>query len=175
MRIDSIANIGFRFSEEFEKSFPSFSPGTPFAAGLVSNIGGTFHELAGAGLPNRYITSTLVDPTDVNHVWVTVSGFSRRWIPAAGIGHVFESTDGGASFTDISADLPDIPANDVVMVGGKLVVATDVGVYVRAGASWSVYGAGLPNVSVLDLALQPGGNQLMATTHGRGVWLLDVS
>jgi hypothetical protein len=153
----------------------SFSPGTPFEAGLVSNIGGTFHELAGAGLPNRYITSTLVDPEDVNHVWVTVSGFSRRWIPAAGIGHVFESTDGGASFTDVSADLPDIPANDIVMVGGKLVVATDVGVYVRDAGSWSVYGAGLPNVSVLDLALQPGGGQLMATTHGRGVWLLDVS
>ncbi len=111
----------------------------------------------------------------MNHVWVTVSGFSRRWIPAAGIGHVFESTDGGASFTDISADLPDIPANDIVSVGGKLVVATDVGVYVRSGGSWSIYGAGLPNVSVLDLALQPGGNQLMATTHGRGVWLLDVS
>jgi hypothetical protein len=153
----------------------SFSPGTPFQAGLVSNIGGTFHELAGAGLPNRYITSTLVDPADVNHVWVTVSGFSRRWIPAAGIGHVFESTDGGASFTDISADLPDIPANDIVMVGDTLVVATDVGVFVRSGDSWSVYGEGLPNVSVLDLALQPGGSRLMATTHGRGVWLLDVS
>ena len=153
----------------------SFTPGTPFAAGLVSNVGGTFHELAGAGLPNRYITSTLVDPADVNHVWVTVSGFSRRWIPAAGIGHVFESTDGGESFTDISSDLPDIPTNDILMIGGKLVVATDVGVYVRTDGSWSEYGAGLPNVSVLDLALQPGGSQLMATTHGRGVWLLDVS
>jgi hypothetical protein len=152
----------------------SFTPGTPFAAGLVSNIGGTFHELAGAGLPNRYITSTLVDPANVNHLWVTVSGFSRRWIPAAGIGHVFESTNGGASFTNISADLPDIPANDIVKVGGKLVVATDVGVYIRDAGSWTVYGAGLPNVSVLDLALQPGGSKLMATTHGRGVWLLDV-
>lgn len=153
----------------------SFSPGTPFEAGLVSNIGGTFQELAGAGLPNRYITSILVDPVEVNHLWVTVSGFSRRWIPAAGIGHVFESTDGGASFTDISADLPDIPTNDIVMVGDDLVVATDVGVFVLAGGSWSEYGSGLPNVSVLDLALQPEGSQLMATTHGRGVWLLDLS
>jgi ligand-binding sensor domain-containing protein len=106
---------------------------------------------------------------------VTVSGFSRRWIPAAGIGHVFESTDGGATFTDISADLPDIPANDIVDVGGSLVVATDVGVFVNDGGSWSEYGAGLPQVSVLDLTLQPGGSLLMATTHGRGVWLLDAS
>jgi photosystem II stability/assembly factor-like uncharacterized protein len=157
----------------------SFSPGTPFEAGLVSNNPatgiGAFHRLSGAGLPNRYITSVLVDPADVNHVWVTVSGFSRRWIPAAGIGHVFESTNGGASFTDISADLPDIPTNDVVMVGDDLVVATDVGVFIRIGSSWSEYGGGLPNVSVLDLTVQPGGSQLMATTHGRGVWLLDLS
>jgi hypothetical protein len=153
----------------------SFTPGTPFASGLVSNVGGTFHALAGTGLPNRYITSTLVDPADVNHLWVTVSGFARRWIPAAGIGHVFESTDGGNTFTNISGNLPDIPVNDIVRVGGKLVVGTDIGVYVRDGGSWSVYGAGLPNVSVLDLALKPGGGQLMAATHGRGVWLLDVS
>ena len=152
----------------------SFSPGTPFEAGLVSNVG-KFHRLAGAGLPNRYITAILVDPADVNHVWVTVSGFSRRWIPAAGIGHVFESTDGGANFTDISADLPDIPTNDIVMVGDQLVVATDVGVFIRTGSSWSEYGAGLPNVSVLDLTVQPGGSHLMATTHGRGVWLLDLT
>ena len=111
----------------------------------------------------------------MNHLWVTVSGFSRRWIPAAGIGHVFESTDGGESFTNISGNLPDIPTNDIVMVGDELVVATDVGVYVRNGGSWSLYGTGLPNVSVLDLALQPEGSKLMATTHGRGVWLLDVS
>jgi photosystem II stability/assembly factor-like uncharacterized protein len=153
----------------------SFTPGTPFAAGLVSNIGGTFHELAGAGLPNRYITSVLVDPADADHLWVTVSGFSRRWIPAAGIGHVFESTDGGESFTNISAGLPDIPANDIVSVGGDLVVATDVGVFVNEAGTWSEYGLGLPQVSVLDLALQPDGGLLMATTHGRGVWLLDVS
>lgn len=31
----------------------SFTLGTPFAAGLVSNVGGTFHDLAGAWLPNR--------------------------------------------------------------------------------------------------------------------------
>ena len=153
----------------------SFSPGTPFEAGLVSNIGGTFHDLAGAGLPNRFITSILVDPADVNHLWVTISGFQRRWIPAAGIGHVFESTDGGESFTDISGNLPDIPVNDIVAVGDDLVVATDVGVFVGSGGSWSVYGVGLPKVSVLDLALQPGGTNLMAATHGRGVWLLDVS
>lgn len=112
----------------------------------------------------------------MNHLWVTVSGFGRRWIPAAGIGHVFESTDGGASFSDVSAGLPDIPANDILMVGESLVVATDVGVFASTGGSpWAVYGNGLPNVSVLDLALQPEGSQLMAATHGRGVWLLDVS
>jgi len=81
----------------------------------------------------------------------------------------------GETFTNISGNLPDIPVNDIVRVGGKLVVATDIGVYVRSAGSWSVYGTGLPNVSVLDLALQPGGDQLMTATHGRAVWLLNAS
>jgi hypothetical protein len=65
-------------------------------------------------------------------------------IPAAGIGHVYESTDGGHTFSNITGDLPDIPVNDIVRVGGKLVIATDIGVYVRSAGSWSVYGTGLP-------------------------------
>ena len=95
---------------------------TPFARGLATNQGGTWHTLSATGLPNRYITSITIDPSDDAHVFVTVSAFSRRWIPRAGEGHVFESTDGGATFTDISANLPDAPANDSVLFAGTLIV-----------------------------------------------------
>ena len=49
----------------------------------------------------------------------------------AGFGHVFESTDSGATWTDISGNLPDAPGDDLVVVNGKLVVATDIGVFGR--------------------------------------------
>jgi len=148
---------------------------TGFARGLATNVGGSWHRLAGAGLPNRYVTSIAIDPTDARHVYVTLSGFSGRWVEGAGEGHVFESTDGGGTFRDVSADLPDAPANDSALVNGQLFVATDVGVFQRGSdGSWFVAGTGLPNSSVLDLTPVPGAGLLVAATHGRGVWQLPL-
>jgi hypothetical protein len=87
---------------------------------------------------------------------------------------VFESTDGGETFTDISANLPDGPANDSVLVDGALIVATDVGVFQRGGGTWQVLGTGLPAVSTLDLSVVPGASTVVAATHGRGVWTIDL-
>jgi hypothetical protein len=42
-----------------------------------------------------------------------------------GVGHVFETTTGGTSWTDVSGNLPDAPMDDIVFEGGKLVVASD--------------------------------------------------
>ena len=89
------------------------------------------------GLPRRYITSVQVDPADPRTVYVTLGGYSRRWVPVGalgeetrdvGTGHVFKSTDAGETFTDISGDLPDVPANFTAVRAGQLMVATDVGV-----------------------------------------------
>jgi hypothetical protein len=146
---------------------------SPFASGLATNQGGSWHTVTATGLPNRYVSGVLADPTNSAHVWVAMSGFSRKWIPSAGLGHVFESTDGGATFTDISSNLPDAPANDFVLSQGKLVVATDVGVFKRAAnGSWGKFGTGMPIVSVLDLAAVPGTTAIVAATHGRGMWQL---
>ena len=148
----------------------------PFISGIDTNAGGTWHRLSAPELPNRIPTSFAVDPADAQHVFVTYGAFSRRWIPGAGVGHVFESTDGGTSWTDRSGDLPDAPVNDVVLRGGRLIVGTDVGVFAStAGRSdWSRLGAGLPNASTNDLALSPRSDYLVAATHGRGMWKLEL-
>ena len=64
---------------------------------MATNYGGTWHELSLAGVPNRYITSIAVDPENAAHVYISVGSYSRRWIPDAGVGHVFESWNGGAT------------------------------------------------------------------------------
>ena len=105
------------------------------------------------------------------------SGFSRRWIPSAGVGHVFESKNGGASWTDISGNLPDAPGDDLLVLGTKIVLATDVGVFITSvgATSWSIYGSGLPNASTNDLSLgQSGGGYIIAATHGRGLWKIAL-
>ena len=61
------------------------------------------------------VAASPIDPKNANHVYLAVNGFSRHWTegPGAGIGHVFESHDGGTTWKDISANLPDVPADSV--------------------------------------------------------------
>jgi hypothetical protein len=147
-----------------------------FARGISTNYGGAWHQLTlPSAMPNRYISGLAIDPADVNGgtVYVGFNGFSRVWTegPGAGIGHLWKTTDGGTTWTNVSGNLPDVPVNDVLIIGGKLVVATDLGVVASSdgGAHWSRLGGNLPFTAALDLHLGPDG-RVYAATHGRGIW-----
>lgn len=151
----------------------SSTAGAGFRRGLATNYGGTWHALDASSLPNRYVNAIAVDPANAAHVYAVFGGFSRRWIPTAGTGHVFESKDAGITWTDISGSLPDAPADDLVISAGKLYLATDVGVFSASAATptaWSRLGTGLPNAIVNDLSLSPDASYLIAASHGRGIW-----
>jgi hypothetical protein len=154
-----------------------------FARGIATNYGGSWHQLSlPTSFPNRFIQGLTVDPANPAHVYVVFNGFSRRWTNtfSAGEGHVFETTDGGATWTDISGNLPDAPGDDLVLTtSGKLVEASDIGVFVAnagqgAATTWSRFGT-LPNVSVNDLQLSPDGSYIIAATHGRGLWRIATA
>jgi len=131
-----------------------------------------------SSLPLRYVSALTVDPSDAKHVYAVFAGFSRHWVPNAGVGHVFETTDGGENWTNISGNLPDAPGDDLLIVNQKLVLATDVGVFTAsttAPTAWSRYGSGLPNSAVYDLSLgQANGGYIIAATHGRGLWKIAL-
>jgi sugar lactone lactonase YvrE len=129
-------------------------------------------------VPNRYITSIAVDPKNAAHVYLSVGSYSRRWIPTAGYGHVFESTNGGKTWRDVSGNLPDAPVYKVVLHGKQLVVGTEVGAFVgtvnkKGHGSWARLGRNLPNVTVWDLTVAPDG-RIVAGTHGRGDWEIKL-
>ncbi|MGW4437620.1 glycosyl hydrolase [Streptomyces sp. NPDC004596] len=157
-----------------------------FARGIaVGNADGTgWHDIslpatgADGTVPNRYLSGFAVDPKNAGHVFLTVNGFSRHWTegPGAGAGHVFESTDGGTTWKDVSANLPDVPADSAVVTpNGGLALATDLGVVYRAPgrSEWRRVGS-LPAVAVLQLKLSPDGGTLYAATHGRGIQAVGV-
>ncbi len=63
--------------------------------------------------------------------------------------------------------------DDIVYNNGKLIVASDFGVFVSSnnGATWNTLGTNLPNVVVDQLTVNPNGI-LVAATHGRGIWTI---
>ncbi|WP_333775243.1 glycosyl hydrolase [Streptomyces sp. IBSBF 3136] len=154
-----------------------------FARGIaVGNSDGTgWHDIAlpvSGTVPNRYLSGFAVDPKNADHVFLAVNGFSRHWTegPGAGVGHVFESKDGGTTWKDISANLPDVPTDSaLVTADGGLAVATDLGVVYRAPGRtrWERVGS-LPAVAVLQLKTGPGGGTLYAATHGRGIYAVRL-
>jgi hypothetical protein len=171
----------------------TITQGTPFGRGIATNVGGDkpgragtsdgWHIARAQGLPERLITSIRMDPTNPSTVYVTLAGYGRKWaFPGAvgedtsriGTGHVFKSTDAGATFTDITGNLPDAPASWSALHNGHLVVGTDTGVYEscdNAGGAYSVLGSGLPAAPISTLRFKPGDpNLLVAATYGRGIY-----
>ena len=150
----------------------SGNPSATFNRGIATNYGGTWHQLNVSALPNRYIAGVTVDQANGAHAYAVMNGYSRRWIDGAGNGIVFETTDGGATWRDLSGNLPDAPGDALVVTGGRLILGTDVGVFaasLSAPTSWSRLGRDLPNAPVNNLTLAPTGD-VVAATHGRGIW-----
>jgi photosystem II stability/assembly factor-like uncharacterized protein len=120
----------------------------------------------------QYITGVALHPADPDYVVVSRSGYSG--------GQVMRSLDGGATWSDLSADLPNVPLNNVVLQSraGRLdaYLAADTGVYYAdlnaAALRWIPVGRGLPNVVVSDVLLADRGDQVIAVTQGRGMWVL---
>lgn len=153
---------------------------TGFARGVSTNVGGTWHAVTlPDDVPNRYISGIAIDPSDLsgNTAYLGFNGFSRRFTegPGAGFGHIWKTSDGGATWIDISGNFPDVPVNDILFSNGSMVVATDLATLVSTdgGATWSRLGTGLPVTTVMDLTVGPDGN-LYAATHGRGIWSISA-
>ena len=150
-----------------------------FARGIATNAGGQWHQLSlGSTFPTRFVQGLAIDATNGNHAFAAINGFSRRFTegPGAGVGHVYETSDGGATWSDVSANLPDVPASTIKRLpNGALVVGTDLATFYRAAGatSWQRLGTGLPLTVVMDLEVAPDGN-LYAATHGRGIWSIPV-
>ncbi|HET9781507.1 MAG TPA: hypothetical protein VFR33_06985 [Candidatus Dormibacteraeota bacterium] len=153
------------------------NPGPAFGRGIATNFGGTWHQVDVSSLPNRFIAGVTVDSSNPAHAYAIFNGYSRRFVPGGGVGHVFETNDGGASWTDISGNLPDIASDALVISNGHLALATDAGMFTAAtgggpGTAWSRLGTGLPNVVVDNVTPGPNG-YIYAATHGRGIWRIQ--
>ena len=134
--------------------------------------GDTWTELPPPVRDHLWIQRIVFDPADEGTVYITFSGFRE----GDNAPYVLRSTNGGQSWSDISANLPHAPVNDLVVAGGRMYVATDVGVFTSAVAAprWFAFGSGMPQLVTTDLRYVPDAKQLFVSTFGMGVWSIKA-
>ncbi len=93
--------------------------------------------------------------------------------------YVFKTTDYGKTWTDISSNLPEDEPVYVIKEDLKnpklLFLGTEFSAYASldGGDSWTKINNNMPPVAVHDLVIHPRDNDLIAGTHGRGIWIMD--
>ncbi len=133
------------------------------------------------------ISSIYVDPHDPtgNTVYVTQQGFITLGVNGA---LVYRSLDGGAHWIAVADNLPDVPANSILVDpddANTVYVATDMGVWATrditscidtSSSCWTKLGSGLPFAPVTQLRYVSSGSTkvLLASTYGRGIWQIPL-
>jgi hypothetical protein len=142
---------------------------------VTTDAGTSWGDITGS-LPIRYVTRVTIDPDSANVCYVTLSGYLQDLTAA----HIYKTNNYGQSWINIGGNLPNIPLNDVIVdpvYRPFLYVATDAGVVssTNQGGLWNVLSTGLPEVPVHDLTLHSPTRKLVAFTHGRSAFTLDLT
>ena len=92
---------------------------------------------------------------------------------------VFKTTDYGKSWTRISNNLPeghplytvkeDLKNPSLLFTGSEFAIFYSL----NGGTSWTKMNNNLPTVAVHDVIVHPRDGDLIAATHGRGIWIID--
>jgi photosystem II stability/assembly factor-like uncharacterized protein len=119
---------------------------------------------------------------------VTASGFDpgTAYLAFTGYRHddfrpfLYKTADYGQTWTSIVANLPSAPINvvrDHPRKPNLLVVGTELGVYlsIDGGRNWTALKNGMPTQPVHDLKIHARANDLIAATHGRSLFIADIS
>jgi photosystem II stability/assembly factor-like uncharacterized protein len=130
--------------------------------------GASWTELPPPVRPKLWISRITIDPTDASRVYLTFSGYRE----GDNAPYVLRTNDGGDSWTNITANLPHAPVNDIARVGDRLYVATDVGVFTTPAARprWAALGRGMPELVTTELRPVLTNDRLYVSTFGMGAW-----
>jgi photosystem II stability/assembly factor-like uncharacterized protein len=134
--------------------------------------------ITAAGAPDGY-WYTRVTPSQhaAGTAYATITGFHRDDFRP----FVFRTDDFGATWRSLSASLPEnAPANVLVedhRNADLLFLGTDRGLFASmdGGARWTMFRASMPIVPVRDLVIHPRENDLVVGTHGRAIYVADIT
>lgn len=129
-----------------------------------------------SGLPKyARIHQIVADYNDVNVAYAACHDF----VGGSKKPMLYKTKDGGKTWTSINGNLPDVGATYTVAVDHVdpmlLFVGTQFGLYVSndGGKDWVAFKNGMPNTTVMDIEIQRRENDLVVSTFGRSIYILD--
>ncbi|MFB3854534.1 MAG: WD40/YVTN/BNR-like repeat-containing protein [Vicinamibacterales bacterium] len=128
------------------------------------------------GNPGYWVTRVAASPNVPGTAYVTFSGYRNDDFRP----FIYKTTDYGETWTSIAGNLPSVALNvvredpknpNVLYAGGEF----GLFVSIDAGKTWTEMRNGMPTQPVYDLQIHPRENDLIVATHGRGVFITDVT
>ncbi|MEL7020976.1 MAG: hypothetical protein AAGK47_05170, partial [Bacteroidota bacterium] len=120
---------------------------------------------------NGSISCVAIEIGNEQHLLATYSNY--------GVTSIYESTNGGSSWTSVEGNLPDMPVRWAMFHPNnpdQALIATELGVWstddLRTGGTtnWGPTNMGLANVRTDMLQHRPSDDMVIAATHGRGLY-----
>ncbi len=130
------------------------------------------------GMPGkRWVSRLLASRYDAKTVFLALDGHRNDDLTT----YLFKSTDYGETWKSLRSDLP--PATPVRVIRedvknpNLLFVGTESAAYasIDAGGHWVRLMNHMPTSPVGDLIVHPRDGDLIAATHGRSFWVMDIS
>ena len=143
----------------------------------ISKDGGISWENISSSLPNNmWVSGIYPSKFKQSRVYLALNGY--RWDNFSPM--VYISEDYGLNWSKIGHNLPMEPVNVIIEDNENeslIYVGTDHGVYASLdfGNTFSPFSKGLSGAPVHDLVVHPRDNDLVVGTHGRSVYIADVS
>ncbi len=144
---------------------------------VTRDRGKTWEEAKVPGMPElRWVSRVECSRRGAGTAYATFDGRRKDDLKP----YAWKTADFGKTWTSVTKGIPgdetvyalrEDPKNADLLFAG-----TERGVYfsLGAGARWQKLGQGLPVVPVHDLAVHPRESELVAATHGRSLWIMDV-
>jgi len=162
-------NIGNVSKIAYDKVNPNIIyANTMFAGDIHISINGGESWSTLVSSPGSPITDLETSPDTSGVLYATIGSFVN-------LNQLYVSTDFGVSWTNISNNLPNVPANSVVIDPfntQNIYVGTDLGVWFsdNGGSNWEGFNHNLPYVAVEDMHYLKADTTLRIGTYGRGYW-----
>lgn len=152
---------------------------------VTRNDGASWEQIPASrfpGLPGGDVYVARIEPSrfDANTFYIAFD--NHRWNDFNP--YLYVTNDFGRTFRSIVNNLPKDSPGDYLHVVREdphnpdlLFVGSSRAVYVSLdrGQNWQRFMTGMPTVPIYDLQIHPRDRELIAATHGRSIWIVDIA